>query len=76
MKTTSALSTALARLRTPHSSEVVQVSVTGTPAAVTAVARALAQVVIVTSMTHRPTTADRIRLEATCYHPDRFGRRS
>ena len=76
MKTTSALSTVLARLRTPDPGELVQVCFTGSPTAVVAIARALAQVVVVTGMSHTPTTGERIRLEATCYHPDRTGRRS
>ena len=61
----------VARLRGPRPAEVVNVSFTGTPAAITAVARAMAQVVIVTGMHHRPTTGDQIRLDATCYHPHR-----
>ena len=68
---------AVARLRTPKPSEVVQVSFTGTPTAVAAVARALAEVVVVTGMAHQPTTDERIRLDATCHHPhNRYGRRS
>ena len=75
MRTTSAFSTVLARLRTPHSAELVQVSFTGTPAAVTAVAHALAQVVIVTGMAHKPTADQAIRLDVTCF-PAGAGRRS
>lgn len=67
----------LARLRTPAPADVVQVSLTGSPAAVVAVARALAQVVVVTAMAHRPTIGEHIRLDATCHHPRaRAGRRS
>jgi hypothetical protein len=64
----------VARLRTPRPADVVQVSFTGTPAAVTAVARTLAQVVVVTSMTHTPTADAHIRVDATCHHPHRIGR--
>jgi hypothetical protein len=52
------------------------VSFTGSPTAVVAVARALAQVVVVTGMAHMPDASERIRLEATCYHPNRTGRPS
>ena len=60
----------LARVRNRHVSEVVEVSLSGDPAAVVAVARALASVTVVTGMRHRVQGDDVIRLEATC-HPIR-----
>lgn len=42
----------LARLRNPTSADLVEVSFTGHPTAVIAVARALAAVTVVTSMRH------------------------
>ena len=59
----------LQRLRTPGPVEVVQVAITGHPGAAVAIARALASVVVVSSMRHQPdSTAGLIRLEAVC-HP-------
>jgi hypothetical protein len=58
----------LARLRTPRPGEVVAVELVGTVHAVTAIARALASVAVVTGMEHRPTTEAAIRLRVTC-HP-------
>ena len=57
----------LDRLRNPKPADVVAVSFTGSPQAVTAVARALASVVPVTSMRHRVQGDDVIRLDATCH---------
>jgi hypothetical protein len=59
-----------ARLRKPRPAEVVSVSLSGHPAAVAAIARALASVTVVSGMTHRPTTEAAIRLNVTC-HPIR-----
>jgi hypothetical protein len=58
----------LARLRTPKPAETVHVELTGNPAAVVAIARALATVAVVIGMRHQPTEAAAIRLEVTC-HP-------
>jgi hypothetical protein len=58
----------LARLRTPQPVEIVEVDVTGSPKAVTAIVRALASVAVVTGMRHSPTTGPRIRVQVTC-HP-------
>ena len=58
-----------ARLRRPQSAEVVAVTVTGHPAAVAAVACALASVTVVSGMSHRVGDSDTtVVLEATC-HP-------
>jgi hypothetical protein len=58
----------LARLRAPKPAETVHVALTGNPAAVAAIARALASVTVVTGMRHRPTTEARVLVEVTC-HP-------
>jgi hypothetical protein len=59
----------LARLRSPKPAEVVAVSLSGHPAAVAAIARALATVTVVSGMTHRATTDTTIRLDVTCHPP-------
>jgi hypothetical protein len=58
----------LARLRTPRPGEVVAVELVGTVHAVTAIARALASVAVVTEMRHHVGERDDvIQLEATCH---------
>ena len=57
----------LDRVRNPNTTDVVQVSFTGSPQAVTAVARALASVACVTGMHHQVQGDDVIRLDATCH---------
>lgn len=59
----------LARLRNPQPVQLVQVSFTGAPAAVVDLARALAQVAVVTSMRHRVDGDEVIQMEAVCYRP-------
>jgi hypothetical protein len=49
---------------------MVAVALTGDPVAVTAIARALASVTVVTGMRHRVNDDEVIRLEVTC-HPTR-----
>jgi hypothetical protein len=55
------------RLRNPRTTDLVQVSFTGTPQAVTAIARALASVACVTGMRHQVQGEQVIRLDATCH---------
>jgi hypothetical protein len=62
----------LVRLRTPKAAQVVQVQLTGTASAVAAVARALASVTVVSSMSHHVNDRDgedgTVRVDVTC-HP-------
>lgn len=68
----------LARWRRPAPAELVQVAIVGHPTAVTAVARALATVTVVSGMSHHVQadanpahgTAPVIRIDVTC-HPTR-----
>ncbi len=59
----------LARLRNPQPDQHVQVTFTGSPQAVVDLARALAQVAVVTAMRHHVEGDEVIRLDATCYRP-------
>jgi hypothetical protein len=61
----------LARLRNPMPAEVVSVSLSGHPAAVAAIARALASVTVVSGMRHTATTDVTIRVGVTCHLPRR-----
>jgi hypothetical protein len=65
----------LARLRNPKAVEMVSVRLTGHPAAVAAVARALATVTVVTGLSHHVGDSDTaIALDATCYPTQRLGK--
>jgi hypothetical protein len=51
----------------------VSVTLTGTPRAVIALARALAAVTHITAMNHHVNGDQVIRIDATCHHPTRDG---
>ncbi len=59
----------LARLRNPKPVDVVEVTITGHPEAVTNLARALAAVAVVTSMRHHVQGHAAIRIDVTCHRP-------
>jgi hypothetical protein len=71
----------LARLRNPRAVDLVQVTFTGTAPAVSAVARALASVTVITAMRHQVDPDQvhldepQIRLDATCHAIGRGGAR-
>jgi hypothetical protein len=65
----------LLRIRNPKPVDVVTVSFSGAPRAVTAVARALASVVTVTEMRHHVQGDAVIRIDATCHRLPLLARR-